>query len=77
MVLGVLLHFLVSSTVPVSTFTQGLGVAMLPWVGVALPVLAPHYLFAGLHRDVLLIDAMNALIQLTVTCCLPVVWRKR
>lgn len=63
--------------VPVVTFTQGFGVAMLLWVGVALPLLAPHYLFAGVHTDVLLIDAMNALVQLTVTCCLLAVWRKR
>jgi uncharacterized protein DUF1761 len=60
-----------------NTFTQGLGLAMLLWIGIALPMLAPHYLFAGVHRTVLLIDTMNELVQLTVTCCLLVVWKKR
>lgn len=60
-----------------NTFHQGLGMAVLLWVGVALPLLAPHYLFAGLHVNVLLIDAMNALVQLALTCGLLAVWRKR
>lgn len=63
--------------VPVNTFKQGLGVAILLWTGIAVPLLAPHYLFAGIHKDVLLIDAMNALAQLTVACCLLAVWKKR
>jgi hypothetical protein len=63
--------------VPVNTFKQGLGVALLLWTGLALPLLVPHYLFAGIHRDVLLIDATNALVQLMVTCCLLAVWKKR
>jgi hypothetical protein len=63
--------------VPVNTFKQGLGVAILLWTGVALPLLAPHYLFAGVHQDVLLIDAMNALVQLAAACCLLAVWKKR
>ena len=63
--------------VPLTTFNQGLGFAILLWVGVAPPLLAPHYLFAGLHTNVLLVDAMNALVQLAVTCCLLTVWRRR
>jgi hypothetical protein len=62
---------------PLTTFNQGLGFAILLWVGVALPLLVPHYLFAGLHINVLLVDAMNALVQLAVTCCLLTVWRRR
>ena len=60
-----------------NNLTQGLGLASLLWIGIVLPVLAPHYLFAGVHRDVLLIDAMNELVHLTVTCCLLAAWRKR
>ena len=59
------------------SFNQSLGLAVLLWVGVALPLLAPHYLFAGIHTSVLLIDAMNALVQLAATCGLLAVWRKR
>ena len=61
----------------IQTFNQGMGLAVLLWVGVALPLLAPHYLFAGIHASVLMIDAMNALVQLVVTCGLLAVWRKR
>ncbi|HYA31056.1 MAG TPA: DUF1761 domain-containing protein [Acidobacteriota bacterium] len=60
-----------------SSFHQGLGMAVLLWVGVVLPLLAPHYLFAGLHVNVLLIDAMNGLVQLALTCGLLTLWRKR
>ena len=61
----------------VETFQQALGLSILLWVGVAVPVMAPHYLFAGLHTNVLMIDAMNALVQLAATCCLLAVWRRR
>jgi hypothetical protein len=61
----------------IETFNQAVGLAVLLWVGVALPLLAPHYLFAGLHINVLLIDAMNALVQLAVSCALLALWRKR
>lgn len=61
----------------IQSFNQAVGLAVLLWVGVALPLLAPHYLFAGIHTSVLMIDAMNALVQLAVTCCLLAVWRRR
>jgi len=61
----------------VETFQQALGLSILLWVGVAVPLMAPHYLFAGLHSNVLMIDAMNALVQLAATCCLLAVWRRR
>lgn len=61
----------------IQSFNQAIGLAVLLWVGVALPLLAPHYLFAGIHTSVLMIDAMNALVQLVVTCGLLAVWRKR
>jgi hypothetical protein len=61
----------------IRSFNQAVGLSVLLWVGVALPLLAPHYLFAGLHVNVLLIDAMNALVQLAVTCALLALWRKR
>jgi len=60
----------------VETFQQALGLSILLWVGVAVPLMAPHYLFAGLHTNVLMIDAMNALVQLAATCCLLAVWRR-
>ena len=63
--------------VPIETFTQGIGVAILLWVGMVLPILTPHYLFAGIHTNVLLVDTMNALVQLGVTCGLLTVWRRR
>jgi len=63
--------------VAVETFQQSLGLSILLWVGVAVPLMAPHYLFAGLHSNVLMIDAMNALVQLAATCCLLAVWRRR
>jgi hypothetical protein len=62
--------------VAVETFQQALGLSILLWVGVAVPLMAPHYLFAGLHTNVLMIDAMNALVQLAATCCLLAVWRR-
>ncbi len=61
----------------VRSFNHGIGLAVLLWVGVALPLMAPHYLFAGIGMTVLLIDATNALVQLIVTCCLLALWRKR
>jgi uncharacterized protein DUF1761 len=61
----------------IESFNQAVGLAVLLWVGVALPLLAPHYLFAGIHTTVLLIDAMNALVQLAVSCVLLALWRKR
>ena len=61
----------------VETFQQALGLSILLWVGVSVPLMAPHYLFAGLHTNVLMIDAMNALVQLAATCCLLAVWRRR
>ena len=63
--------------IDIRSFNQGIGLAVLLWVGVALPLLAPHYLFAGIGSSVLLIDAMNALVQLAATCCLLALWRKR
>lgn len=63
--------------VAVETFQQALGLSILLWVGVAVPLIAPHYLFAGLHTNVLMVDAMNALVQLAATCCLLAVWRRR
>jgi len=60
----------------IQSFNQAVGLAVLLWVGVALPLLAPHYLFAGIHTSVLMIDAMNALVQLAATCGLLAVWRK-
>ena len=61
----------------IDTFNQAVGLSALLWAGVALPLLAPHYIFAGLYINVLLIDAMNALVQLAATCCLLALWRKR
>ena len=63
--------------VSLETFMQGIGVAILLWIGIALPILTPHYLFAGIHTNVLLVDAMNALVQLAVSCGLLAVWRRR
>jgi len=60
----------------VRSFNHGIGLAVLLWGGVALPLLVPHYLFAGMGITVLAIDAMNALVQLVVTCCLLALWRK-
>lgn len=61
----------------IRSFNQGIGLAVLLWAGIALPLLAPHYLFAGIHISVPTIDAMNALVQLLATCCLLAVWQRR
>jgi len=60
----------------VRSVNQAIGLAVLLWGGVALPLLVPHYLFAGIGLVVLLIDAMNALVQLLATCLLLALWRK-
>ena len=74
---SLLLHLVAGVAHADSIIQSSRRLAVVLWVGVALPLLGPHYLFARIHMSVLMIDAMNTLVQLALTCCLLAVWRKR
>jgi hypothetical protein len=59
-----------------NTGSKGASVGIILWVGIALPVLLPHYMFAGLSFSVLFIDALNVLFILVMTGFILATWRK-
>jgi hypothetical protein len=61
----------------VETIRDGSSAAIMLWLGIILPVLLPHYMFAGISFSVLFIDALNALFSLVMTCSILAVWRKK
>ena len=59
-----------------NTGGKGASVGIILWVGIALPVLLPHYMFAGISFSVLFIDALNALFILVMTGFILATWPK-
>lgn len=55
----------------------GAMLAVILWLGLALPTLVPHYAFAGLQTIVTVVDAANVLVALLITAIILAVWPAR
>lgn len=54
----------------------GVRVGLVLWIGIAMPAVIPHYVFAGIRPMVTAIDAANLLVACVVTGAIVGGWRR-
>jgi hypothetical protein len=60
-----------------TTAAKGAMLGALLWLGIAMPTLLPHYLFAGIKPVVTVIDAANVLVACLLTGAIVGGWRRK
>ncbi|MEZ5811653.1 MAG: DUF1761 domain-containing protein [Rhizobiaceae bacterium] len=51
--------------------------ALWLWLGLGLPWLMPHYLFAKVGNSALIVDAAQLLVATSMTCLILALWRRK
>ncbi len=71
-----IIAFLVDKTHS-STFGEGVMLGITLFLGLVVPAIAPHYLFAGVAKPVLLIDLSGSFVTTLITAVVLSVWQRK